>query len=338
MKRVDLAQRSDEWMAWRDGGLTATDARVLLGQDPEKTPYTLWCEKTGRMAKKDLSAVPAVRYGVSHENVARELYNDKFNDLVTPCCGEYDADHRFRASFDGIDLHGHPVEFKCPLPDGETLKDVKANKEKSVAYKQYYPQVQHQLLVSGSSFGHLVFYEEKPEGGDKPALYTFVIERDERMIKEILTKGKAFLEHLEKDTPPERAQGDLYTPKGEEAYKWMEVATLYKEIVPQLEALTAKRDTLKKQLIELLGQETAVNFGGIAMTVSQSKPSVDYKAALKGLLGRDLTEEETKKYLKSGASRVLIRIVDEGKSPIIDPEVKAEENAAKHEPLRCLLI
>ena len=338
MKRVSLTQRSDEWMAWRDGGLTATDSRILLGLDPEKTPYSLWCEKTGRMAKKDLSAVPAVRYGVSHESVARELYNETFHDLVTPCCGEYDADPRFKASFDGIDLGGHPVEFKCPLPNGSTLADVKANKEKSEAYKKYYPQVQHQLLVADASFGHLVFFEEKPVGEDKPTLYSFRIERDERMIKEILTKGKEFLEHLEKDTPPERGQGDLYIPKGDEAYKWMEVATLYKEIVPQLEALTAKRDALKRQLIDLLGKETAANYGGIAMTVSQPKASVDYKAALKGLLGRDLTEEETKKYSKTGASRVLIRIVDEEKSPIIDPEVKKEESAAKHEPLRCLLI
>lgn len=338
MKQVNLVQRSDEWMAWRDGGLTATDARVILGLDPEKSPYSLWAEKTGRLAKKDLSAVPAVRYGVNHESTARELYNEEQCDLVTPCCAEYDADPRFRASFDGIDLKGHPVEFKCPLPDGKTLADVKENKEQSEAYKQYYPQVQHQLLVADKSFGHLVFFEEKPEGKDTPALYIFRIERDERMIKEILTKGKEFLEHLEKDTPPERGQGDLYTPKGDEAYKWMEVATLYKEIVPQLDALTAKRDALKKQLIDLLGQETAANFGGIAMTRSQSKASVDYKAALKGLLGRELTEDETKKYSKPGANRILIRIVDEEKSPIIDPEVKKEESAAKHEPLRCLLI
>ncbi len=338
MKRVNLVQRSDEWMAWRNSGITATDACVLLGLDPEKSPYSLWAEKTGRLAKKDLSVVPAVRYGVEHENVARELYNSRYDDLVAPCCAEYDADHRFRASFDGIDLGGQPVEFKCPLPNGSTLADVKANKEKSEAYKKYYPQMQHQLLVADVSFGHLVFFEEKPEGEDKPTLYSFRIERDERMIQEILTKGKEFLEHLEKDTPPERRRGDLYTPKGEQAYKWMEVATIYKEIVPQLEALTAKRDALKKQLIDLLGQETAANFGGISMTVSQSKPSVDYKAALKGLLGRDLTEEEAKKYSKTGASRVLIRIVDEEKSPIIDPEVKKEESAAKHEPLRCLLI
>lgn len=338
MKLVELAQKSDEWLKWRSGGVTATDARVILGLDPEKTPFSLWCEKTGRLAVKDLSVVPAVRYGVEHEEVARELYNERFNDLVTPACGEWEQDSGFKASFDGIDLNGIPVEFKCPLPGGQTLADVKAKGEGSDAYKQYYPQVQHQLLVSDKSFGRLVFFEEKREGSDTPALYVFRIERDEKMIRDILTKGKEFLKHLKDDTPPERVAGDLYTPKGEAAYRWSEAATLYKEIVPQIERLTAQRDALKQQLIDLMGQETAAIFGGVAVTVSSSRPSVDYGKALKELLGRELTEEEKVRFAKKGVSRVIVRVVEDGKSPIIDPEVKLEEDMAEHEPLRCLLI
>lgn len=338
MRLVELSQKSDEWLKWRNGGVTATDARVILGLNPEKTAYSLWCEKTGRLAVKDLSVVPAVRYGVEHEEVARELYNERFNDLVLPTCGEWAQDSGFKASFDGIDLNGNPVEFKCPLPGGQTLADVKAKGEGSDAYKQYYPQVQHQLLVSDKSYGHLVFYEEKPEGSDTPALYVFRIERDEKMIRDILTKGKEFLKHLKDDTPPERVAGDLFTPKGEAAYRWSEAATLYKEIVPQIERLTAQRDALKQQLIDLMGQETAAIFGGVAVTVSSSRPSVDYGKALKELLGRELTEEEKVRFAKKGVSRVIVRVVEDGKSPIIDPEVKLEEDMAEHEPLRCLLI
>ena len=338
MKLVELTQKSDEWLKWRNGGLTATDARVILGLDPEKTPYSLWCEKTGRLAVKDLSVVPAVRYGIEHEEVARELYNERFNDLVTPVCGQWETDSGFKASFDGIDLNGNPVEFKCPLPGGKPLADIVANKEKSEAYKQYYPQVQHQLLVSDKSFGHLVFFEEKPEGSDVPALYVFRIERDEKMIRDILTKGREFLKHLKDDTPPERGTRDLYTPKGEAAYRWSEVATLYKGIFPQIERLTAQRDALKQQLIDLMGQETAAIFSGIAVTISTSKASVDYEKALKSLLGRELTDEEKVKFAKKGATRVNIRTIDEGKNPVIDPDVKLEEVVADHEPLRCLLI
>jgi len=338
MKLVSLQQRSDEWKAWRNGGVTATDARVLLGLDPEKSIYTLWCEKTGRMAAKNLSVIPAVRYGNDHEEAAREFYNEKFSDLVTPQCAEYEGDNGFRASFDGIDMQGYPVEFKCPMPDGATLNDVKSNGVKSEAYKRYYPQVQHQLLVSEKSHGFLVFYEEKPEGGNGPTLHLFRIERDERMISELLSKGKAFLEHLKNDTPPVRVAGDIFTPKGEAAYRWMEAATLYKEIVPQIERLSEQRDQLKKQLLSLMGEETAAIFGGISIISSTSKASVDYKAALKGILGRDLTEEEQKTYSKAGSLRTNIRIIEEEKSPVIDLDVKVEEHVACHEPLRCLLI
>ena len=46
MKVVDLKQRTPEWHIWRNAGVTASDAPVLVGS-PCKTPWRLWAEKRG---------------------------------------------------------------------------------------------------------------------------------------------------------------------------------------------------------------------------------------------------------------------------------------------------
>lgn len=330
MKTVELNQRSDEWLRWRDGGLTATDARAILGLDPQKSPYSLWCEKTGRAPRPDLSVIPAVKYGVAHEEIARSLYEMRTGDVVTPLCAEYDADNRFKASFDGIDLDGNPVEFKCPLPEGSSLADVRANGKDGEQYRKYYPQVQHQLLVSDAKVGHLVFFDQ-PEEGAEATLHVFEVERDEAMISEILEKGKAFLQCLEKDIAPERAAGDLFVPKGEDAVTWVNVVSELSAITPELERLEARKKELHETVKRLMGNETSASYGGLSVTVAEPKGSVDYKKALLTLLGRSLTKAEEDEFRKSaGAARWSIRLTDK----VVFTEKALLEQKTEYESVR----
>lgn len=45
---IKAKQRSPEWLALRQQGITATDAAVIANLSPYKTPYALWAYKTGR--------------------------------------------------------------------------------------------------------------------------------------------------------------------------------------------------------------------------------------------------------------------------------------------------
>ena len=38
MKIIDVAQRSPEWLRWRSGGVTASEAAVVVGRSPYQTP------------------------------------------------------------------------------------------------------------------------------------------------------------------------------------------------------------------------------------------------------------------------------------------------------------
>lgn len=196
MITVLLDQRTDEWKDWRRKGVTATDSCVLLGCNPYKSPLQLWEEKTGKSAPPDLSGVSAVRFGCENEERVRAMWEKSHGAEARPVCGEYDANPAIRASFDGLTEEGCPVEIKCPVPDGATLRDVKERGRAAAAFALYYVQVQHQLLVSGADKGRLVFLD-----GD--SLIEFEIERDEAMIAKIIEKSEAFLRCLEEDVPPD---------------------------------------------------------------------------------------------------------------------------------------
>ena len=48
MPRIErLRQNTPEWHRWRRQGIGASDAPVIMGETPFKTPRTLWSIKTG---------------------------------------------------------------------------------------------------------------------------------------------------------------------------------------------------------------------------------------------------------------------------------------------------
>jgi len=50
MPRIErLQQNTPEWHRWRQQGLGASDAPVIMGEAAFKTPRMLWSIKTGRM-------------------------------------------------------------------------------------------------------------------------------------------------------------------------------------------------------------------------------------------------------------------------------------------------
>ncbi|KGH17207.1 hypothetical protein P607_18255 [Comamonas thiooxydans] len=148
MKFIDLIQGSDEWLAWRKGGVTATDAAVLVNQSPYKTEWRLWAEKTGYAVERDLSSNPFVRHGLDMEPAARAAAEIYFDDLLLPMCAQASHNPLLRASLDGLNKDEEPVEMKCPSE--ATWIEVTTLRQNSKAFKFYYPQVQHQILVTGA--------------------------------------------------------------------------------------------------------------------------------------------------------------------------------------------
>lgn len=312
MHIINLDQRTDAWKAWRNQGVTATDSTVILGASPYKTPWRLWAEKVGKILPPDLSKNPNVQRGVALEEEARLLFQNKHLTCVMPACAECDVDSIFRASFDGLTPLNEPVEFKCP---GEkVLMEVRTEGLKAKTVQMYSVQVQHQMLVSGSNRGWLVFYDSTTK-----ELIEFEIQRDETIIKRLLAEGRKFYECVTKKIePPKDPLRDAFLPaEGEERMRWIAAARDFAQADCEIEALQARinqltvsRDEAKEKLIGMMGNNALADFAGVSLTRSAVKGRVDYAKLLEKVVGREPTEEEIESVRSKPTERWYVKRVD----------------------------
>lgn len=285
MRYVELQQRTDEWHAWRRAGITATEAVAIIGESPYMTPWRVWAEKTGRVAPADLTGNPYVQYGIAHEDEVRALFMQEQVDVVMAACGECDENPVFRASFDGLNSAGEPVEIKCPSES--TIEDVLARGIESDAYRQYQWQVLWQMLVAGTCRGWLVFYL-----GDEK-IKIFEVARDEEKIQRLREACTVFWEkNILKDKAPEKIpERDVFVPKGDDLIAWGRAATDYRRIKEEIDRLTALLEEPKQKLMALMGNFKNADFYGVSICQFTQKGAIDYKQILtkRGIL---LTDQE----------------------------------------------
>lgn len=280
MKIVNLSQEGEEWLAWRNKGITATDAVVLLGCSPYKTIWRLWAEKTGYMRPVDLSLNPLVRNGVELEPIARTAFENYIGDICIPACIESSASSLFRASLDGLTSQNEPVEIKCP--SRKVWDEVIQHGENSSAYSMYYVQVQHQLLVTGSQKGYLVFFFEGQ-------LKVFTIYADKKLLADFLPEAVSFYQAvIDKKEPTKDPEKDLYVPQGDEANQWIYFAEKYKTYEDEANRLKARLKELeeaKKPLLEsmhsLMGDHLQADYCGLMVTRYKVSGRIDYEKYLK---------------------------------------------------------
>ncbi len=308
MRLLDLEQRSEAWLAWRQAGITATESSVILGLNPYMTPWRLWCEKVGRAQPADLSANPLVRFGIEHEDEVRQLFELKHLDIVMPACGEFDEDPVFRASFDGLTSTMEPVEIKCPSES--TLVDVRQNGLESAAGRLYRIQVQHQLMVSGAQQGWLVFFDRTTN-----EFVEFVIERDADLIAEIRSKGREFFDRFvaKRKEPAKDPARDIYVPKGDvEIARWSQFAADYAAAQEATDALQQKIDEYtviknrcRDELTEMMGEFLHADFTGVAITKRALRGTVNYKDFL---LAKGIAESELEAFRGKSSESWLVRV------------------------------
>ena len=137
---IDLNQDSQEWKKWRHNGITATDAPIIMGENPWKSTSELLSKKIN--PPKDDFINDAMRRGMELEPIARKLYNDKHNQNVRPVCLQSNTYEWLKASLDGLSIDRNSVvEIKC----GESVYKSVNNFRKVPDY--YYGQLQHVLAV-----------------------------------------------------------------------------------------------------------------------------------------------------------------------------------------------
>ncbi len=139
---VQLEQGTARWRDWRQGGIGASDAPAVMGENPWKSRARLLKEKTSPREVDFQNA--AMARGNQLEPIARGHFMDATNIMVQPACLQSDQHPWLRASVDGICLDTNRVlEIKCGTKVYELT-------EKHDAVPRYYVgQLQHILAITG---------------------------------------------------------------------------------------------------------------------------------------------------------------------------------------------
>ncbi len=316
MRVIDIPQKTPAWLQWRAGGVSASDAAAVLGRSPYKTPWRLWAERTGLVAPEDLTNNFHVRRGNALEDQARRDFEDRHGTFLLPLCGESRAHPTIRASFDGIDDDGCPVELKIPCES--VYEEVMEIRELSRAYQLYWVQLQSQLYVTEAERGWLVFYRS-------PGVVTeFEVFANEQFLGETLVPGLlGFWDALQrKREPPRDPERDLFIPTGEALATWTRLAGEYRRHAADKARLDAQAkqaqvamDGIENQLVALMRDFLLAETADLRVVRYRKAGAIDYKAALADLLPA-VAPATLERYRRQGAGCVKVTVAQaEPKAP-----------------------
>lgn len=258
-----LTQGTDAWKSERKNYIGASEASVLTGDNPYKTPYQLWQEKLG-IIDNDFDN-KAMKLGRDKEDEARQYLSDL---LGIPFIGNPDTvshpEHEFiRASLDGISPCGkYMCEIKTPYSENSEAYSYAVL---GVCPNLYYPQLQqqHMLYPNVEKAYFFVYNPRNPMKSPAP----IVVERNDDFITNLKQKLIEFWFLVSSGTPPELSDRDYQQAEGE-LQEMMNRMLKLKKYVDEYE-------DIKKQIkTEYAGQNYIGD--GIKITTYPIKGKVDY--------------------------------------------------------------
>jgi putative phage-type endonuclease len=266
---VKAEQRSAKWHALRKDGITATDASVIAGHSPYKTPYRLWAEKTGQVEPAPVG--PAAHRGILLEQAVADYYEAETGRKLKRSNGivRLKTDAWAMASLDRT-IVGEDglVEIKTSTSPRWTLHPVPP---------EVTAQVQWQMFVTGAPWvdiavllGGLVFRIERVKADIKEQGYLF-------------TKALEFRKMVQEGTPPpvQGEDSDALAAVNPQRSEDIEVATesidrvarLYEERQYEAKLLDQELQTLAVSIKEAIGGKEGIAGAGWIATWRQNKPS-----------------------------------------------------------------
>ncbi len=181
-----MEQQSDGWHTWRSMGIGSSDAPAVMGVCPYRSRKELLLDKLGR--GKPFKSNPAMQLGVKFEPVARALsYFDMDIEFEPATLIHPDLDF-VRASLDGICNQTKTIAeikymgVKNFIKCAETLS----------ALEHHYPQVQHQLAVTGFKLAYYIPYTLTENKREIDKIAYIKVDRDDQYIERLLTLEKEF--------------------------------------------------------------------------------------------------------------------------------------------------
>lgn len=261
MKIIDLEQGSEAWLAWRKTVITATDASIIMGNNPWETPYRCWQRKLGLIEEKKSNQ--AMERGKNLEPEARAQFIERQGIYMIPTVVESSEFEFLGASLDGLSQLGNVIlEIKC---GGTKLHDM-AKQGEIPAY--YQDQMQHQLFVTGSSICYYYCYD----GTDGICIEVFP---DPTYKERFMPKAREFLRCVAFNEPPPLQDSDYKDMSPEPL--WKSYAEEYRKVCTQIKNLEELKNSYRIELLKLCGDQNCSG-QGLRVMKSTMRGRVDYDA------------------------------------------------------------
>lgn len=331
---INLEQGTDEWLAWRMGGIGGSEVPILvahaalllddavkrkhpigefrdkylaalnIGSSIEtfkKTPWKFWAQKKGMIPREPFNA--AMARGKKYESTVIARFESEHDEILFSACLEHIDFPCIRASLDGLRPNQQPVEIKCPgKPSFEKMK-------KGIP-GYYYPQVQQQIGCADATGAIFAFGLINEETGVVEDYLEEQIPRNQLFIDAMFALCQYFwTTYVEQDQEPPLHSDDVVTRNDP---VWQDLAERWLSVKAGELALKAnlavKEDARKKIEIEMkscVEAGTAVQGFGIRYCAFTKQGNVEWKTAIEKLRP-GTTEAELDVFRKKGSEQIRV--------------------------------
>lgn len=179
----ELEQGSDEWLAWRQGVIGASDAPVIMGDNPWSSPEWLIKRKLGVV--EEFQGNAKTIEGKELEGEARVNLERQLKLKLSPVVVQDSREPFLAASLDGICKN-----YKKVFEIKSGAKAYEYTEQTGEANNYYYAQLQHTLMVTEIEYITYALYRP----GKK--LLTLKIQRNDTYIKKLREQEKKFVKQL----------------------------------------------------------------------------------------------------------------------------------------------
>lgn len=267
---MNLTQGTPEWLEWRRQGLGSSDAPIIMGVSPYKTPLELYRIKIGEV--KEDATNWATERGHDWEPKARAACElqlaDRYGEIVdmAPAIFEHESCPWLRVSLDGWN-EGRKAILEIKVPG----KDDHATALAGRVPEKYIPQVQMQLMVTGAHMLHYWSYVPNVGGVMVDVL------PDTAYHGKLLEKLIEFWRMVQDRRPPPMTDQDVLDMNDDEEFRALCVCL--RDTKEDLDSATAAYEELREKLAAQM-RHTRCKAAGVLLTKVYTKGRIDYSKAV----------------------------------------------------------
>lgn len=142
---VQEGENRAAWLDMRNQGIGGSDAGTIVGDNPWKSPYALWLEKTGQLVPEDISGTDPVYWGTTLEDIVAREFTKRTGKRVRRCGMMQSTQTPWLfANVDRLVI-GEKAGLECKTTNAF---NVKAWEDDGLP-NAYYWQCQHYMMVTG---------------------------------------------------------------------------------------------------------------------------------------------------------------------------------------------